>query len=99
MVECPDGLKHPILLRPREVLIHRETDHLAGVAIGDRETARRVAQMFEAFLLIERDRIVYLGLDAMVETVFVELVASLGEHHVEMVDMLHIVSARGHAYA
>src|SRR5690348_9694654 len=99
MVKCPDGVEHPVLLRAREVLIDRKADHLPGMAVGNREAPGGIAQMSQALLPIERDRIVDLGLDAVIETVSIELVASFGEHHVEMVDVLHVVSARRHAYA
>ena len=87
----------PILLHAREMLIDREADHFARMAIRHGKSPGRIAEMFQAFLLIERDRIVDLGFDAIVEAVLVELVAPLGEHHVEMVDVPHVVPPRRHA--
>src|SRR6185312_585711 len=99
MVEFPDGIEHPILLRAREMLIHGKADHVPGVAVGHRKAPRGIAQVFQAFLLVERDRIVDFCLDTMVETVFVKLVTPLRENHVEMIDVLHVSPARRHPYA
>src|SRR5437868_3431915 len=99
MIELPNFVEHPVLLRAREVLVNGEADHFPRMAVGHREPPGRVAQMLQAFLLIERNRIVDFGFDAVVEAVFVEFVAPLSEDHVEMIDVLHVLSTRRHAYA
>ena len=79
------------------MLIHREADHFPRMTVGHGETACGIAEMLEAFLPIERNRIMDLGLDAVVEAILIERIALLGEHHVEMVDVPHIGAARRHA--
>src|ERR1700744_6400064 len=90
IVELPYGIEHAILLRAGQMLIHRKTDHLTRMPVGDRKTPRRIAEMLKALLLIERDRVVDFGLDAVVETILIERVALFGEQHVEMIDMPHV---------
>src|SRR5438477_7860211 len=99
MVEFPNGVEYAVLLRPREMLVDGKADYFARMAIRHRKTPGRIAEMFQAFLLIERDRIVDFGFDPVVEAVPVELVPPPGEHHVEVIDVLHIFPARWHAQA
>lgn len=81
------------------MLVDRKTDHLARMAIGDRETAGGIAEMFQAFLLIERDRIVDLGFDPVVEAILIKRVARFGEQHIEMVDVTYVGPPRRYAQA
>jgi hypothetical protein len=90
MTEFPNGVDYPVLLRAGEMLVDRKADHFPGMPIRHGKLPRRIAEMFQAFLLIKRNRIVDLGLDAIVQAVLVKLVAPLGEHHVEMVDVPHV---------
>jgi hypothetical protein len=68
------------------------------VPVRDRKIAGLVAEVSQAFLLIERYRVVHLGLDALVEAVLEQLVASLGEDDVEMEHALAVGRARRHAH-
>src|ERR1700761_9124555 len=99
IVELPYGIEHAVLLRTGQMLIDRKTDDFAGVAIGDRKTPGWIAEMFQSLLLIQRDRIVDLGLDAMVEAILIERIARFGEQHVEMIDVPHVGTPRRHSQA
>src|SRR6185437_16422746 len=97
MVKLPYGVEYAVLLRARQMLVDGKADHFARMAVRHRKLPGRVAEMLQTFLLIKRDRVVDLGFDPVVETVLVEPVALLGEHHVEVIDVLHIFPARRHA--
>ena len=79
-------------------LIAWEGDDLPGVPVRDRKIAGLVAEVSQAFLLIERYRVVHLGFDTLVEAVLEQLVASLGEDDVEMEHALAVGRPRRHAH-
>jgi hypothetical protein len=65
--------------------------------ICDRKGPRLVPEMAQSLLLIERNRIVNFGANALVETVPQECVTVFGEHHVQVVDAFFGGAARRNA--
>src|SRR5205085_4589778 len=74
--EAAERLDDVLLLLGRQLGEHRERERLAGGALGLREVACLVAQVGEAGLQVERDRVVDLRPDAVLSEVFEQRVAA-----------------------
>src|SRR6185295_10419609 len=95
-VEFPDGLYDVILLLAAQMLVDREADDFATMALGDGEVANFVAEILQRILKMQRDRIVHLGLDAAINAVLEQCIPLAGEEDVEQVDVFCLGAARRH---
>ena len=89
----PSGRCSELLLG--QMLVRREGDHRIGLPIRHGKIALLVAIGAQAFLQIQRHRIVHLRLDPLLLAMSKKLVAALGEHDVEVEDEFRSVKRRG----
>src|SRR5260370_30916993 len=87
-VESTDRLDDVVELGVLELGIDREREHFAAGALRYREAARRIAQVAEAVLQMERDRVVHGAPDPGALQVRLQLVAPLRPHRVLMKNVL-----------
>src|SRR5215217_641257 len=63
-VKLANGVDNERKLLRREILMHRQGERRRGVPIRHGEAARRISQVAQTLLAIERDRIVDLAFDS-----------------------------------
>src|SRR5260370_18744212 len=87
-VESTDRVADAVVVGVLELGIDREREHFAAGAVRSREAARRIAQVAEAVLQMERDWVVHGAPDPGALQVRLQLVAPLRPHRVLMKNVL-----------
>src|SRR5882672_2950501 len=87
-IEPPDELCDLILLGAGDEFVGRKRDHRLGGGLADREGAGLVSQSARGWLQVHGHRVVHLGVDAIGNQEFLQLVAPLRADDVQVVDLL-----------
>ncbi len=88
-----DAIYHVFLGVARDFRINRQGQRFAGRASCFREIARLITEIFEARLLVERERIIDRRIDLVFRKVLAQFVALLSSNHILMVDVMVLESA------